>query len=342
MPADMGKRAAKLMSDTIVWDNHGCLPLRPGDNRFLPELRRYRDAGVTAVGINIGFGELSIERHIRVCATFRDFIRHNSKDFLLVKTAQDVARAKAEGRLGVFFDIEGCRAIGDELSLIGLYYDLGVRWMLIAYNTANRAGCGVHDEFDTGLTEFGRRVVREMERVGMVVCCSHTGYKTARDVMEMARNPVIFSHSNPRALCDHPRNIPDDLMSLCAQTGGVVGINGIGPFLGDNDNSTEALVRMIDYAVGRIGPRHVGLGLDFVFDRQELEEVLAHRKTDFPEGMGYDAGMKMVEPERIPDICEALLRLGYRDDDVRAILGANFLRVAQAVWRDGESAADAW
>ena len=134
------------------------------------------------------------------------------------------------------FDIEGANAIGDQLSLLGLYRDLGVRWMLLAYNRNNRAGGGCQDE-DPGLTAFGRRMLHEMARVGIVACCSHTGYRTAREAIDESPTPVIFSHSNARALVDHPRNIPDDLIKACAARGGVVGVNGIGIFLGDNDAS---------------------------------------------------------------------------------------------------------
>src|SRR5690606_14743350 len=132
--------------------------------------------------------------------------------------------------------------------------------------------------------------------------CSHTGLRTVREVIDYSKNPVIFSHSNPRALRDHPRNIPDELMKACAERGGVVGINGIGLFLGDNDNSTETIVRHIDYAVNLIGEDHVGLGLDYVFDRAELDDYVKKMAATFPPGMGYDAGLRMVEPERLTDI----------------------------------------
>ena len=106
--------------------------------------------------------------------------------------------------------------------------------MLLAYNLNNLAGGGCQDD-DDGMTAFGHDVVREMERVGMVVCCSHTGYRTARDVLKMATKPVVFSHSNAHDIVAHPRNLPDDLVRECAQTGGVVGVNGIGLFLGPAD-----------------------------------------------------------------------------------------------------------
>ena len=215
---------------------------------------------------------------------------------------------------------------------VEIYDRLGVRWMLIAYNKNNTLGGGCQDE-DSGLTEYGRQIIDEMAKVGMVLCCSHTGYRTAREAMEYSTRPVIFSHSNPRALHDHPRNIPDDLMRRCAATGGVVNINGFGIFLGDNDNSTETLLRHIDYVAELIGTAHVGLGLDFVFDRQELDDDIRSRPDIFPPEKGYRTGVAMVEPERIPAIAEGLLNRGYTDEQVRAILFHNNFRVARQVWK---------
>ena len=147
----------------------------------------------------------------------------------------------------------------------------------------------------------------------MVACCTHTGPRTTLEVMAHSRNPVIFSHSNPRALHDHQRNISDEAMRACAATGGVVGINGVGIFLGENDISTETVVRHIDYAVSLIGIDHVGFGFDYVFDMDELIEYLKTQRHTFPAGKGYDNVPKFVPPEQLPEIIAALLRRGYKE-----------------------------
>jgi membrane dipeptidase len=328
---DLGDVAARIVTERLVWDSHGCMPLRPADEMFLPELQRYRRAGVDVVFINVGFGDDGIEAHVRMIAHFRRWLVARPDEYVLATDVAAIEHARATGRLAVGFDIEGMNAIDDQLSLISLYYDLGVRWMLIAYNRNNRAGGGCRDG-DNGLTEFGRRTVEEMARVGMLLCCSHTGERTSREAIDLSPNPVIFSHSNPRAMWDHHRNISDDLMRACAARGGVIGINGIGIFLGANDNRAETVASHIDYAVSLVGDDHVGIGLDYVFDEEELKDLFVNSPHLYA-GYDVEGGLRMVSPEQIQAIVEELLRRGYSEEALGKILGGNFLRVARQVWR---------
>lgn len=323
--------ARTLHESALVWDNHTCLPLGRVQE-FLPQIARFRQSGVNVVGINIGDSNVPLDAQMRMVADLRAYIAAHPGDYTLALTVADIARAKAEGKLAVFFDVEGGYAMDDQLSVLQLYADLGVRWMLLVYNAENRIGSGVHDADDRGLTAFGRQAIAEMDRVGIVKCCTHTGYRTARDVLEASARPVIFSHSNPLALKDHPRNIPNDLIVGCAKTDGVVCINGVGIFLGDNDIRTETVARHIDYVVQLVGPRHAGIGLDYVFDQDDLDASLAAHRHIWPERWGYVPGIKFVAPEQLPELTETLLTMRYREDDIRAILGGNLLRVAEAVW----------
>ena len=265
-------------------------------------------------------------------AAMRDWLARHADRYRLIETIDDIDRARAEGKLAVGFDIEGARAIDDQLSLVRLYRDLGVRWMLVAYNRNNLAGGGCQDE-DAGLTAYGRRMLEEMANVGIVACCSHTGYRTAREAIDASPTPVIFSHSNPRALRDHPRNIPDDLIRACAARGGVVGINGIGLFLGDNDSSSPTLARHVQYVADLVGVEHVGLGLDYTFDQEEVDVYVRSNPQTFPPHLGYGAGMRMVEPEQLPELADLLLARGFSDADLGAVLGGNWMRVARQVWK---------
>ncbi len=324
--------AVDVLRTNLVWDNHVCMPLKPHDQTFLPELARWKRVGADVVFLNVGFGDSGIEEHIRTIANFRHWLQLHSDQYVLINAVEDIDRARTTGRMAIGFDIEGANAIADQMSLIQLYYDLGVRWMLIAYNRNNRVGGGCQDD-DNGLTAFGRDVIDEMARVGMIVCCSHTGFKTTMDVMEYSSKPVILSHSNPRAVHEHPRNVTDAAMRACANTGGVVGLNGIGIFLGNNDNSTDTFVRHVDYVVELLGPAHVALGIDYAVDQHEVEDNIAKMRATFPAGLGYEEGVRIIPPEQLPDIVERLLQLGYTEENLRGLLGANLLRVAKAVWK---------
>ena len=326
------RSAAGRLAPMLVWDNHACMPLTPHDTSFLPQLQRHRDAGADVVMVNVGFGDDGVEAHLRMLATLRAWLAANARDYRLIQSVDDIEIARAQGQLAVGFDIEGANAVGDQLSLLELYRDLGVRWMLLAYNRNNRAGGGCQDE-DTGLTVFGRRMLHEMARVGIVACCSHTGYRTAREAIDESPTPVIFSHSNARALVDHPRNIPDDLIRACAARGGVVGVNGIGIFLGANDASVGNVARHILYMLDLVGSEHVGLGLDYIFDTSDLAAEIAAHPDKFPPHLGYSADIAMTAPEQLPDLADELARRGVDDAALAGIFGGNWLRVAREVWQ---------
>jgi membrane dipeptidase len=332
MAAGVSAAVSNLFAKVIVWDNHSCMPLRHEDDTFLPQLARHRAIGTNLVILNVSFDGMAHGTALNMLASFRSFIERHSDEYVVAGTVADIEQAKATGRLAVAFDLEGGEAVHDHIGLVEAFYTLGVRWMLIAYNRNNKLGGGCQDD-DTGLTDYGRAVIREMERVGMVADCSHTGYRTARETMEYAVNPVNFSHSNALAVTDHPRNIPDDLIRACAATGGVVNVNGIGLFLGDPASSTDAFMRHLDHIVQVAGPEHVGLGLDYVFDTAELEEYLKSRPDFFPADKGYAGQIGLVEPERIPVIADAMVQRGYAESDILAILGGNNVRVARQVWK---------
>ena len=321
-------------ADALVWDQHGCLPLRP-DEALVDDLKAYAESGVDFVSINVGMDATPPLETIRVLSAFRHGVLQRSDRYDLVGSAEGVIRSKAAGRLSIAFDLEGTEPLDGSIDMIQTYYDLGVRTMLTAYNEPNGAGGGCHGDPEAGLTDFGRDVVREMNRVGMLVDATHCSRKTTFDLFEMSTAPVVFSHSVPSGVKTHPRNVSDDQILACADTGGVVGINGVGIFLGDNHASTPSLVRAIDYAVQLVGPEHVGLGLDYVFDRADLDAFVAANASTFPTGFGYTEGgtLEFVSPAQLPDVAEALIDLGYTGRAIEGILGLNFLRVASQVWR---------
>ena len=250
-------------------------------------------------------------------------------DYLLARNTADILQARSDGRLAIAFDIEGMEALDGNIDMIQLYYDLGVRQMLFAYNRNNSAGGGCHDE-DTGLTPFGRSVVEEMNRVGMLVDCSHSAYRTTMDAMELSESPVTFSHSNPKALCDHPRNITDDQIRSCAATGGVIGINGIGKFLGDSIEP-EHYVDHIAYTADLVGAQHVGVALDYSDGSDDLQDAITGQSQFWPP-QWYEGKMEFMAPNRLIDAVDIMVRRNFSSEDITGILGGNFLALAKRVW----------
>ena len=321
-------------SAPFIWDMHGC-PSRTYGNDLTSTLERYRRAGFDSVTVNVADADYRLEDAITTIASFRKQIDDHPDRYILVDTTRDLYAARPSGRLAVSFDVEGVVSIGESLDLVDLYYDLGVKWIGFVYNRSNLAGFGCHDERDGGLTPFGRRLVDRMEKAGVIKCCSHAGYRTALDVFAAGSKPSILSHSNPRGLVDHERNVPDEVLKACAQTGGVVGISGVSLFLGSKEQSVRDVFRHLDYAVELIGDAHVGIALDAVFPRPEGEEtdfVQGTRPDLWPPDMGYPA--TFLFPEILGELAALMHEAGYPASAMSRILGGNFARVAAECWRD--------
>jgi membrane dipeptidase len=330
-----GRALQSCVAGGVVWDNHVWMPMRPGDWRFLPQLERIRAAGVDAVTLSIGYDGMTVEEIVRVSAHFRAWLADRPLDYRLIGSAADILAAKGEGRLAVCFDIEGMGALGGQLAMVRLFHDLGVRWMLIAYNRANLAGGGCLDEADGGLTALGRAAIAEMNRLGMLVCCSHAGVRTAMQAIEASEAPVIFSHSNARAVWDHPRNLPDHLIRACAARGGVIGLNGAGVLLGHNDARIETFLAHLDHVLDLVGEDHVGLGLDYPIDQGEMAGLLAAQPDAFPPSLFPRAAgeaFAFIPPWRLPTLAAALADRGWASARVAKLMGGNLMRVAAEAW----------
>jgi membrane dipeptidase len=328
--------ANSVYENALVWDAHAGFELT--HERDLETLSVWRDAGVDYLSVNVGYDVRDWRATVKNLALARRWIDTQS-DIDLVGTVGELDQTWAAGRMAVTFDIEGMCALDGSIEMVKLYHDLGVRQMAFAYNLNNAAGSGCHDK-DTGLTDFGRAVIREMNELGMFVDCSHTGYRTTMEAMEVSQVPVIFSHSNPRALHDHERNIWDDQALACAASGGVVGINGIGVFLGDDDISSANMARHILYYVQLIGADHVGIGIDYEINADSgsddgvtgLDVALSQNPDFWPPEQYPGGAIQCAAPSQLREIAANLLAEGLSEEEVVGILGGNFRRVAELVW----------
>ena len=326
------KEIEEFCSSALVWDAHaGVFPDVKIDLSLLNEWRKYK---FDYVSINVGFDVMDCRQTLSTLAAYRNWVLKKPNHFILASTVNDITKAKKQRKLAISFDIEGMNALNGDINMISLYHSLGVRQMLFAYNLNNEAAGGCHDT-DIGLTAFGRGIVEEMNRVGITIDCSHASFKTTMDIMTETKKPVVFSHSNPIAIWQHQRNITDEQIKSCANTGGVIGLNGMGIFLGDNDISIKTIVSHIRYISDLVGAEHVGLGFDFSPKLDiDVGEILASRPDYWPAGQGYDTpGIKHAGPFQLEEIVSGLIDTGFAKNEIKGILGENFNRVASQVWK---------
>jgi membrane dipeptidase len=262
-----------------------------------------------------------------------------------VTAAADIETAKREHRLGLIFHFQGADPIENDLDLVEAYHALGVRMVQLTYNVRNRVGDGCEEKTDAGLSAFGVDLVARLNENRIVVDCSHTGYRTTMDAIERSTRPTVFSHANAFSVHPSPRNIKDDQIKAAALSGGLVGVNGFPPFLGTATQPTmDRFVEHLDYMVQLVGIDHVALGIDYyegmhpvanaeqaaAFFRQQLAQRRWSEASYPPPPHHYPQGMST--PKELPNLTARLLDRGYNADDVRKIIGGNWLRVFREVW----------
>lgn len=299
-----------------------------------PYLNAYAEAGVTFVLFTVVDDKPnSIEQSIKLLGANRHYIRAQPGRFVLAENARDVRNAKATGKLAVGFAFQGSNALLGELGLVEVYRRLGVVQMLLAYNVANLAADGCHEGRNAGLTQFGRSLIAEMNRVGMIVDVTHVGLRSSLEALELSARPPIFSHSTPRKFAAHDRNITDEQIRACARKEGVICLNGVGSFMdGERQKaSVSRLVDTIDYVAQLVGSRHAGIGLDYM-DTGAMARFLHANRATYGGGSQYpESGMiEMLPPAVLPEVTQELERRGYSAEEIRGILGENYLRVLEA------------
>jgi membrane dipeptidase len=360
---NVSKEATALLSDAHLWDMTVPWQSRGGPETQEHVLIRAADYGYSLASLTIGSDWEGMAGTMKAIAIQRAFFLANPDKYVLVDRFADIERAKKEGKLAIVLHFQGTNPVEGDIKLIEVYHRLGIRHMLMAYNMKNLVGDGCMERTNDGLSRFGVALVEEMNRVGMIVDVTHTGHRSAMDAFEVSSAPVIFSHSNPAAVWDIPRNVKDEAIKACAKTGGVMCINGVGVFMGDNDGSPAMMLKHINYVAELIGPENVGIGTDYVSDgwgREPFEAraatpadpAVGARQTTFGgrfnqmdlhqsahlhasggDSIGPDwRDIHYIGPEQMPELTELMLKQGYSEKEVRGILGENIMRVAKKIW----------
>ena len=210
------QHAEQLHCDAVVWDM--VWPLEPWCGNDWDKLSRFRAAGIDVLSVTLAGDNHNIGQAVQRIAAARRRICSEPDDLRLVESVEDVHAAKCSGRLAVALHLEGTRCFERNLDMVEAFYQLGIRHTLLAFNQANSAGGGCAEKADGGLTRFGVELVREMNRVGMLLDLSHTGRRTSLEALEGTGRPAVFTHSNAAALAPHFRNLDDEQAGACAAT----------------------------------------------------------------------------------------------------------------------------
>ena len=259
--------------------------------------------------------------------------------YRIVYSVDDIYKAKKEGKFAVMMNFQGSNALGSRLEMVDVYYQLGVRQMNFAYNVRNfmSDGGGVDPKRDGGLSKLGFALVKEMNRVGMIVDCTHSSNKTCLDAAKTSTKPIMHSHSNPFGAYNLPRNAPDDVVKAIAKTGGVICTNGLGGFLNKEGNAgPEDIAKHVNYVKKLVGAKHTCFGSDHLTAEayiSALDFVLRDPKS-YPPELGYGSQTQIARPRDIWGVVKVLEdKYGWSKKDIRGFLGENLLRVYKANWK---------
>lgn len=302
------------------------------------DIDAWRRSGYTAATASLGNRNYAVA--IRALQLWRDLIAQNRDMLLALESANAVRGAKREGKLAVLLGFQNGTAIDSDITNLDRLYAAGARAIQLTYNSRNLLGDGCTERTNAGLSDFGVECVERMNELGILVDLSHCGQATSADGIAFSRKPPAFTHTMCRAIYDHVRAKPDELLRALSDKGGVTGIVALGYFVGpDADTSIEDYLRHIDHAVDVCGIDHVGLASDFSIQGIEAtatrEDWYLPRLTLFkPE---YRVRwppwiFELDQPERYRTVAHALSERGYRTSAIEKILGGNWMRLYQDVF----------
>jgi membrane dipeptidase len=371
----ISERTRKLHFSSIVVDTHddttqrfldGKFDLGPRNAAGSIDIPRMREGNLSAIFFSIWIpskitGPEAVARALAQIDAVREQVRKHPNDLVLATTAAEIREARKQGKIAALLGVEGGHMINSDLGVLRSYAALGVRYMTLTHSGNDEwADSSTDKAIHNGLTEFGKDVVREMNRLGMMVDISHVSDKTFYDALEVSKAPLLASHSSCRAICDAPRNMTDQMMKDLAAKGGVVQINYHVGFLSQEFRNAEKANPELNKAIGLEVTKRCGenegcqliegdrLTREYVeqgkFPRVDYTKIIEHIDhavkvagvdhvglgSDF-DGANMPYGME--DASKLPRITEALLQKGYSESDVKKILGENTLRIMSDVER---------
>lgn len=308
------------------------------DGMTADELERFRASRIKAFHQSVGLGGPdAYTEALSYFATVNGFVARYAEHFVRVTRVRDLEMLKTSPLIGVIPGLQNSEHFRTPDD-VAMFYKLGQRVSLLTYNTQNRIGCGCTERHDCGITDFGVAIIGKMNEVGMLVDVSHCGDLTTLEAFDVSKKPVAITHSNCRALVNHPRLKTDEAIRKMAATGGVMGITGVRMFVRAEEPTTiEHFVDHIDHVARLVGVEHVGFGSDSdllgydALPPEQTKQLRAYYKQSyaFREKLDIEG---LDHPRKLFDLTDALLRRGYGDGDIVGILGGNWRRMLGQVW----------
>ena len=298
--------------------------------------RQMQEGGVTAVHVTIAYHETfretvaNVETWNRWFERFPELIFHG-------RTGDDVRRAKTEGRPAIFFGLLNPSPIEDDIGLVEIWHSLGARFMQLTYNNQSLLATGCYEAEDSGVTRMGRQVIREMNRVGLVVDMSHSAERSTLEAIEISERPIAITHANPAFWHPARRNKSHDVLRALGQTGGMLGFSMYPHHLKDKSDCTlVSFCEMIARTADLMGIDNIGLGSDLCQDQPDsvVEWMRVGRwskEIDYGEGSASDAGFPPMpdwfgDNRHFGNIAAGLMQHGFSEADTAAVMGENWLR----------------
>ena len=336
----LGDIADPNLSDTEIEG-----PSRGLDGRALSDAKA---SGLSAVNLTIGYvagKEEPFEKSIRDIGVWDALIRRHHASLSKVLTITDIRQAQASGKVGVIYGFQNAAMMGSDAKRVELFANLGMRVIQLTYNVRNQLGDGSMVPENKGLTDFGREVVHELNRNGVLMDLSHSGESICLDAIAASEKPILISHTGCRALADLPRNKTDEELRLLADKGGFVGIYSM-PFLAiGRQPMASDLIAHIEHAIKICGEDHVGIGTDGTVPKiDDMPAFMEHFRKEVAErrATGIAATGErddivtflpdLTGPQKFRKLADLLAKRGHSSRRIEKILGANFLRVAGEVW----------
>lgn len=358
LTAEQAAHAEALLTENLVISLHDHPTVFPRDVTQIPAYNRtgrqhtafegLRRSGVTAVFDNMADGTACITGHapwrwddVVTDLGMRQADIAHQRDVVVARSVADIERARRDGTVAVVFGLEAATPIENELDRLDVLFGLGLRQIGIAYSDSNALGAGLVDGDDGGLTRFGVKAVARMNQVGLAIDVSHSNDRTGIETCEASSKPVFMTHAGARALWDIPRLKRDPALRAIAGTRGVVGVSAAPHTTISYDHRAHSLESVMDhfeYIANLIGLEHVAFGPDTLFVdhvglHTQFASLLSGAMATAPEHprVAYVAGLESME-ESFHNIAGWLVKYGYSDDDIRAVLGGNILRALREIW----------